>query len=400
MTSPHSPATPDPHARYDSVLLPFIRAQTEEEATACLESLLTAHAAPIIRRILRRELHLSAARDDHHHQHAEDIYGEVILHLTERLCRLRPDPRGGITGKARRKAHKEPRGIPDFGGYVAIAAYNAVYEFLHTLYPQRRRLKDKLRYLLKRHPALGLWRNAAGLFVAGFEEWLKQDAVKALSAARLKRLVEDSSAAAGGEILHATWREMPLVEMVIRLFDLAEQPVAFNALVSIVAELRGVEDMPGKHGESIKEIEQRRDAEQRRSDAEQSATEHLDRREMLRRVWQEIIQLPFNQRTAYLLHFRESRGHADITTFLFTRTASIEQIAQALEMSLEELSELWGSLPLDDKTIAARLSAMPEQVTSLRKCAHARLKRRLGIIKMIATAVAGWSYSTVFHMFR
>ena len=59
------------------------------------------------------------------------------------------------------------------------------------------------------------------------------------------------------------------------------------------------------------------------------------------------------------------------------RIASIQQIAEALEMPDEEMAILWNELPLEDAVIGERLGATRQQVSNLRKCARERLSRRL-----------------------
>jgi hypothetical protein len=66
-----------------------------------------------------------------------------------------------------------------------------------------------------------------------------------------------------------------------------------------------------------------------------------------------------------------------ISLLPYTGTATIEQIAEALEFPLEEFLELWNKLPLDDATIAEFLGATRQQVINLRKCARERLERRI-----------------------
>jgi len=84
----------------DPLLLPFVQA-SDAESEAALSSLLTAQAQPVVRAILRRDPADGA-----------DLESEVLVHLIEKLRRLRLDPAGD--------------GIRDFRGYVAVATYNAV----------------------------------------------------------------------------------------------------------------------------------------------------------------------------------------------------------------------------------------------------------------------------------
>jgi hypothetical protein len=106
--------------------------------------------------------------------------------------------------------------------------------------------------------------------------------------------------------------------------------------------------------------------------------EAIDRRARLRRVWEEILQLPLRQRTALLLNLRDESGGAAIALLPLLRVATMRQIAAALEMSAEEIAAVWDRLPLEDAAIGEKLGASRQQVANLRKCARERLSRRLG----------------------
>jgi DNA-directed RNA polymerase specialized sigma24 family protein len=92
----------------DPLLEPLLRAP-EAEAQRVLGDLITLHARPVIQGILRRRRSFSGPE-------GSDLEGEVVLHLIERLRRLRL---GGV-GES----------IRDFRGYVAVMTYNAVSEHL------------------------------------------------------------------------------------------------------------------------------------------------------------------------------------------------------------------------------------------------------------------------------
>jgi len=78
-----------------------------------------------------------------------------------------------------------------------------------------------------------------------------------------------------------------------------------------------------------------------------------------------------------LLNFRDARGQDLVGLLPYTRTATIEQIAEAIALPLEKFLELWSKLPLDDATIGELLGATRQQVINLRKCARERLERRI-----------------------
>jgi hypothetical protein len=90
-----------------------------------------------------------------------------------------------------------------------------------------------------------------------------------------------------------------------------------------------------------------------------------------------VRQLPRRQRAALLLNLRNPNGVNVITLFPATGVATVEQIAEALEMTCEEFEKLWGALPMDDLSIAEYLGATRQQVINLRKNAREKLMRRI-----------------------
>jgi hypothetical protein len=78
-----------------------------------------------------------------------------------------------------------------------------------------------------------------------------------------------------------------------------------------------------------------------------------------------------------LLNLRDENGGTALVLLPMLRIASIQQIAEATEMTAEELASLWNKLPLEDALIGERLGATRQQVANLRKCARERLSRRL-----------------------
>ncbi len=112
-------------------------------------------------------------------------------------------------------------------------------------------------------------------------------------------------------------------------------------------------------------------------DRRASVVDELLGREYLRRLWDEVCQLPVRQRVALLLNLRDEQGRGVAVLLPLTGTASIRAIAEALEIPVAELADLWSTLPHDDARIADRLGVTRQQVINLRKSARDRLVRRL-----------------------
>src|SRR6185503_14922752 len=93
------------HTCSDALLSPYVNATSEAESESLLTTLLVEHAGPVIRKIIRRKLD-----DRFRTQETEDVYGEVVTQLLERLrlCKTGSED-----------------GIQDFRNYVAVTTYNA-----------------------------------------------------------------------------------------------------------------------------------------------------------------------------------------------------------------------------------------------------------------------------------
>src|SRR5258708_17527693 len=130
--------------RNDPLLAPFIGAADGGVGIRHVERLVVEHAAPLIRRIVWR-----CARSDRHlrEQDADDVISTVTLRLVRKL----------------RLLGAEQGSIRQFDDYVATLTYNTVYDFLRRRFPQRSRLKNRLRYALTRDSRLSLWSAPSGM---------------------------------------------------------------------------------------------------------------------------------------------------------------------------------------------------------------------------------------------
>jgi hypothetical protein len=151
------------------------------------------------------------------------------------------------------------------------------------------------------------------------------------------------------------------------LFQSCGGPIKLDELVNIVADICREKDQPDEPLDTVVNLAAPR------LDFETM----LEQQHLLALLWQEIGQLPRRQRLALLLNFRDPGGQDLISLLPSTRTATIEQIAEALEFRLDDFLDLWQKLPLDDMTIAELLGAKRQQVINLRKCARERLARRM-----------------------
>lgn len=357
----------------DSLLQPFLLATDQIESDRHLERLIRESAEPVIQGILRRRMYVhenraGGARQTQEEQDAEDVRGEVIVQLLTRLRELKSNPHSG--------------GISNFRAYVAVTTYRACDQRLRQRYPQRWRLKNRLRYLLTHQRGLALWQNDEGEWIGGFAAW---QATKKLpvQSGRLQQLRDQPQALAPkilGDQGDQDARRMNPADIVATILNWVGHPVTLDDLVNIVADWQGIRDSSAMgafppNGDDDDDHE----ALEQIPDLRANVNVAVDQRAHLRWLWTEIRQLPPRQCAALLLNLRDAQGRGVIALFPLTGVATMRQIAQALQMPPEKFAQLWNDLPLDDETIAQHLGITRQQVINLRKVARERLGRRLRV---------------------
>jgi hypothetical protein len=316
----------------DPILRAMTAAPDEESQRQELESLIVEHALPTARTVIRR---FAGSNSIVPPAEIEEITATVTLQLVRRL-------RAGDS--------VEEDVIRDFDGYVATLTYRTIYDVLRERYPERTRLKNRLRYLLTHDARFALWNTKDGM-VCGLAAWKgRSDTTHGLF-----RLRDVPSAAARDPRRPA--------EAVQAIFACAGRPLPLESLVGIAAELWQIVDQRIPHDE----IEL--------ADPLPPHASRFENTQLVEVLWKEIQRLPPLQRAALLLNLRDPSGINAMALFLVLGVARVEEIAGAIGATAAELAELWSSLPLDDLTIAARLGVTRQQVINLRRSARERLAR-------------------------
>ena len=315
--------------RMQSCYVRFREAISVSERQTLLEELLAQHGSLLVQMILRKKL---VAR------HAEDfleVQQQVHFKLLARL----------------RSTTEEP--LQDFPAYVAVVAYNTCAEWQRQRQPRRHALKNRLRYLLTHTEGLALWETQPRVWWCGRKEWMGRE--KAADPSQLN--------ACRSSLLPAT----ALRELVHASFSRMNCPVELDDLVNMLTEVLGIADEACSLNDAS-EI----------ADTRPSIAAAVERRAFLQSLWSEIKQLPLPQRRALLLNLRDQNCGNQLALFHLTGVASLRELAQTLECTLEEFAELWNQLPIDDLSLAARFNVTRQQIINLRLAARRRLARHLG----------------------
>jgi hypothetical protein len=345
----------------DPMLLPYLQTQDRAEEELLMTQLINNHAAPIVSAILKRKFSVSLQPADgsHNNQEALDIFSDIYAQLLSTLHRLKED--------------QNPTPINNFKAFVAVTTYSFFNAYLRNKNPHRRRLKNRLRYLLSHHPIFSIWEIKDQGYLCGLANW-KEKSLEIVNSLQLEKLYEELHPDTLGLQVERI-EDIDLHQTLTTLFKKTKRPLLLEDLINLIFVLCKIKEPlltsdPFKEGGEIFDDIQ---------DHSVQIDVHLDQHLFLKRLWEEIIQLPVRQRNALLLNLRDDHGGAALTLLPLVNIASMESIAQVLEISEERLAELWYDLPLDDATIAARLNLTRQQVINLRKSARERLSRRMKV---------------------
>jgi len=317
----------------DAVLAPLITAAHEEARRCEIEHVLVAHARPVIQDVIGRHLRSGwrVCPED-----ADDIASTVSLRLIAKL---------------RAVAELEDEAIGSLEDYVATITYRTIYDYNRRRYPERTRLRKRLRYILTRDRRFAMW-NIDGIAACGLRTWMQTHklADPSLIAAAATRIMRDSGAPA--DAIEAIFRRLG-------------GPIAFDALVGIAADLWNVRE---SRATPVTELT---------AAHEPLAAQRVESMQFLTIAWKEIRDLRPMQRAALLLNLRDSDGANAASLLVMLGIARFEDVAEATGLSNEQLAGIWRDLPLDDLTIGDTLGITRQQVINLRKSARERLARRL-----------------------
>jgi len=328
----------------DALLAQYVECADPARSESLLEQLVVEHAQPGIRKVVRYKLAFPGRCES---QDVEDVAGDVMVELIARLRSIKDGDNSGAIGS--------------FSGYTAVAAYHACNEYLRRKYPNRHRLKNRLRYLLNSEARFAVWESEAAEWLCGLAVW-QREAVTPVTGERLSNWrARLSDLPHGPDAMHPT-------DLLRRIFERMGGPIPFDDAVEIVAWLWGVDDPVTVSEVKAREV----------PSGEAHTGLRMELTQWLAALWQQIRELPRPQRVALLLNLRAGPETAAVTLLPVTGTATIDEIAETLGFPAEEFAAMWNTLPLEDLAIAGHLGLTRQQVINLRKSARERLIRRVG----------------------
>ncbi|MFN2511377.1 MAG: hypothetical protein ABR568_08030 [Pyrinomonadaceae bacterium] len=342
-------------AKTDVLLEPLLQAASNEQADAFLSQLITIHLEPVIKGVVRYKLHFNSHQAVEQAD-ADDIRQEVTVQILGELQKFCQQP--------------EAHSISDVRGLAAVIAHRACSRWMRRQFPERHALKNRLHYLLTRQSGFALWQNENQKLMAGFAAWQKQK-VRATKE-RLKSLADDERLLAQIRMLQTGGQHATSADTLASIFNHLGGPVEFDELIIVLASLLGIRDQPFESSDQSEGA-----LAFTAPSGERDTAWQVEKRIFLQRLWEEVHQLPLNQRAALLLNLKDAEGRGCIALFPAAGIATVRELAEMLGMSADEFADLWNDLPLEDARIAERLQLTRQQVINSRKSARERLKRRL-----------------------
>lgn len=306
-------------------------------------------AMPVVQSVLRSKLRQSSLGEPVPQFEQQELYGEALLKVVRRLQLVKEEP------------SSEP--IANFSGYVAVIAYNTFHAYIRQKYPDRQRLRNRVRYVLRTSRKFAAWPASSGETVCGRSAW-KLDGRAPVNASW--DLPPDDTAVAVGSVDDVT--PTILLAALEAIFEGSAAPVELDQLVKIIANYLRL-SIAAQRTADLDEVEL--------VDGAPSAESAMLERSTLEYLWKEIVELPPRQRAALLLNLRDGKGAGAISLLIVLEVAAFEAVAEAIGMGPDELAAVWNELPFDDLRIAQRLDLTRQQVINLRKSARERLARRL-----------------------
>jgi RNA polymerase sigma factor (sigma-70 family) len=338
----------------DPLLEPLLAAR-DDQGESFLSELITTHLQPVIQVVIRYKLHFNIHRSLDRAEF-EDIGQDVLVQVLAELRKFREQP----------EAHP----ISDVRGLAAVIAHRACARWIRRRFPARHAFKNRLHYLLTKHPDFAVWPDEKRILMAGFAVW--RDRTRAAAPERLTSLSADERLCARIASLAASGKQVDAGAILAAVFDRLGGPVEFDRLVGALADSANLPDEPAELTDQIENADALT-----RATGETDLAWQVEKRIFLQRLWEEIRELPRNQRVALLLNLKDSAGRGCIELFPAAGIATVRHVAAALEIGAEDFAALWNDLPLDDARIAELLDLKRQQVINLRKSARERLTRRL-----------------------
>ncbi|HXG95384.1 MAG TPA: hypothetical protein VNN73_23830 [Blastocatellia bacterium] len=315
---------------------------------------------PLIKGRIRNKLRVSLDESDGSKRNQDallKVYGEITLKFIEKLT----------------EAETGDEAIRNFRGYALALTDNAIATYLNDINPDRRILKDKLRYFLETRQGFAIWKKDERL-ICGLALWqLRTDRPE--RSAALIDLRNDPALIDRAAVPHKHLDRIKPDEwtrLLAAIFNYTGGPVALDDLVNLVAGLLGIKDEFQRASTRTDDDDDYTAYDPPEPGPPRPLTEAMIR-EYLRHLWQAICLLKPLMRAAYLLSLgtvgkkATSLSMIELELFPAYEVVSKIEIGRLLAITDEQFERLWDELDMDEasRRVARSLTGYDEKFAML-----------------------------------
>jgi hypothetical protein len=336
----------------------LLDSKNETERARLFDEIIRMRTAPLVRKILRQRLGFYLNLDGHNpnNPEAEDLSNEILLSLEQRLRDLMAEP------------EKYP--IDDYRQCVINVATDACQNFIRAKSDPRVRLKNNLLGVIGRHSEFKVWKGNDGLSLCGFATW-EGRRISIAASERLAWLKENPESFKSKRFTYQSLQKAPYAKLIAEIFQWLGDPIRFEDLVELVPRFRQINDQPAEPIEPAEKQEELQLAE-----PASPSSDGPEKRLTTKQLWEEVKQLPPKSRLVLCLS-PVGEECEDLWDLLLTTDAvSLSELADGLEIPLEQITNIWLEAPMDSKTLADYLGTTTSQVNKWRFQAVKYLRER------------------------
>lgn len=336
----------------------LLDATNETERARSFDELIRTRTAPLVRKIIQQRFGFYINPDGHslNNPEAEDLYNDILLGLTKRLGHMLAEP--------------ERFPIDDYRQCVIDVATVECENFERAKTDPHARLRNNLRGMFRRHSEFKVWEDAYGRSLCGFVAW-EGRRISIASSDRLARLKEHPESFKSKKLSYKNLLKAPYPKLVAEIFNWLGDPIEFEDLVDLVPLFRPLIDQPAEPiepGENHREFQLPDPAPEEEDESEN--------RMRMKQMWEEIKQLPPKSRLILCLSPFGEECEDLWDLLLAADVISLAELAEGLEIPLEQLTKILRQTPMDTQMLADFLGVTTSQVNKWRLQAVRQLQER------------------------
>jgi hypothetical protein len=342
----------------DSMVQSLLDSKNKTDRERLFDDIIRMRTAPLVRKILRQRLGFYLDIDGHSpdNPEAEDLYNSILLNLGQRLRDLLADP------------EKYP--IKDYRQCVINLATGECQDFLRAKSNPRSRLKNNLLGMISRHSEFKVWKDHHGVSLCGLANW-EGRRISIASSERLVWLKENPESFKSKKHTYQSLQKAHYPKVIAEILQWLGDPIRFDDLVELVPLFRPIKDQPA---ETIEPSEPSQELQP--VDPTTQAGDGLEKKLTTKQLWEEVKQLPPKSRLILCLSPVGEECEDLWELLLTTDVVSLAELADGLEIPLEQTTNIWSRAPMDSKALADYLGVTTSQVNKWRFQAVKDLRER------------------------